>query len=246
MKKIVTIVGLISLNFLYGQDDDLLKQAIEINIQAQIEHMRASINSYSVNNYKDSFSCPKSLEDLIDENYISKIPTITLNDNEWKGEGKNTYKIDPTTNTLITEDDIDETTAWIYNNVFGDIKINKKGLLEANDFFNTYFEMVTNNKYKINIDEKIKYAKRATKLLKLEKMKTRETVRLYLKEANDMLNKKQVDKAVERYLTALKVIEDFNNKLINLYKTKISLYINKKEYNKANYEYQSLIESITK
>lgn len=243
VKKILQLMIILLLASLHLKaDDDLLIQAMKLNASAKIQEIKACLLSYYSKNYK----YPSSLRELIDIKCIDTIPKLTLNDNKWKGKNKNTYKIDPTPNTLITEEDIDETTTWIYNNVFGDIKINKKNLLDINDFFNTYYEMITKDTYKISIEEKIKYANRATDLLNLEKSKTKETADLYIKKAKEMLNKGQSDKAFENYSTALKVTEDFNNKLINLYKTKISFYISKKQYDKAWQEYEKLIETMIK
>ena len=70
---------------------------------------------------------PETLDELVPK-YIEKIPTVNLGDRNWAGEGKNTWKLDPTPETDIIESDIDNSTTWIYNNKKGLITINKTGV----------------------------------------------------------------------------------------------------------------------
>jgi len=69
---------------------------------------------------------PGTLDELV-PSYIQEIPRAALNDTKWGGEGKNTWKPDPTPETGITPEDLDDSTAWMYNNQSGAIAVNNAG-----------------------------------------------------------------------------------------------------------------------
>ena len=89
-------------------------------------HLRA-IQSGIVLYYQDNNgSFPSSLNDLVPR-YLTHIPPVKLGI-KWEGENLNTWKLDPTQSTEITFQDMDDTTAWIYNNKKGNIKVNNSGV----------------------------------------------------------------------------------------------------------------------
>ncbi|MFH1258520.1 MAG: hypothetical protein ABII74_01675 [Elusimicrobiota bacterium] len=83
--------------------------------------MRSAILLYYVKNEV----YPQNLDVLV-PGIIDEIPSLKLG-RSWAGENKNTFIIDPTANTKITADDIDNSTAWIYNNKNGSIAVNNSG-----------------------------------------------------------------------------------------------------------------------
>jgi len=114
--KIFLFASLFLFSNLYSEDREIVTQKWTILCNA--------LTTY----YGDNESIfPETLDELVPR-YIEKIPTVNLGDRNWAGEGKNTWKLDPTPETDITESDIDNSTTWIYNNVTGNIYLNKSGI----------------------------------------------------------------------------------------------------------------------
>lgn len=53
---------------------------------------------------------------------MTSIPVVKFGDN-WPGKNKNTCTPDPTPESTITPDDIDNSTTYIYNNKTGEVVI---------------------------------------------------------------------------------------------------------------------------
>ena len=102
----------------------LIAKSRESSAKAGVISVISAINIYYGDN-EGAF--PETLDELVPK-YIEKIPTVNLGDRNWAGEGKNTWKLDPTPETDIIESDIDNSTTWIYNNKKGLITINKTGV----------------------------------------------------------------------------------------------------------------------
>jgi len=123
---VVVIVGYLGALLFLESDryKELIIKSREGSARGNALILMSAINVY----YGDNEGVfPKTLDELIPK-YIKEIPKITLGDKTWAGDGKNTWKLDPTPLDHITEADIDNSTTWIYNNEKGLITINKTGL----------------------------------------------------------------------------------------------------------------------
>jgi len=92
----------------------LIVKANQTYAKEQLSVIRKAINIY----YGDNSGWPNKLDSLIPE-YLDEIYEIKLS----RGRS-NTWKLDPTPDTDITAEDIDNSTAWMYNNKTGALAVN--------------------------------------------------------------------------------------------------------------------------
>ncbi len=175
---------------------------------------------------------PKSLDLLVPE-YIDEIPNVRLEDNKWDGEEKNTWKFDPTPETDILKEDIDETTTWMYNSRTGTIMVNKSEP-DLNDFFSSYFY---SGKDAQEPDKKIEYYTKA-----LENQKPSESTRtlseVYHNRGLVYGDKGEYDRAIEDYNKAIELDPKYWESYMNLG----FIYLKKGEYARALENYNKTVE----
>ncbi len=106
---------------------DLLKEAIIQDVTSKLLEIDMAIKKYEL----DNRIYPDKLEDLVGK-YLKEIPSIDIScesdeeckkDAEWSGNKLNSYKI--IQNEMPDENEIDETTTYIYSKK-GKIYINNK------------------------------------------------------------------------------------------------------------------------
>lgn len=116
--------------------DEVLPKSQE-QLEGETKHHLSSLrNAISIYYGDNEGEWPTKIEDLIPD-YIKEIPKVKLG-LKWESEGKNTVKIDLTPENKIQPQDIDEKTAWIYNNKTGNLKLNKKGKDSNGEFYSKW------------------------------------------------------------------------------------------------------------
>ena len=128
-KKIIIITFMIcavvlaafKLNQFYTTE--LLPKGSQTGTRAGLVTIRSSISDHFI---ATKGQYPEKLDDLVPV-YLKHIPKVRLAF-QWPGENTNIWKYDPTPDTDISAGDIDNTTAYIFNNKNGVIKVNHNGV----------------------------------------------------------------------------------------------------------------------
>jgi tetratricopeptide (TPR) repeat protein len=182
--------------------------------------------------------------DLLVPKYIKEIPKLNLNDNNWKGNNKNTWKIDKTTHTDILPSDIDGKTTWIFNPYYRNLMVNHSGY-NINDFIESYTSTGDETE---KINSKLYFYTKAIEIsdkysFELKKIYGSSLYDAFIKRGNIYLNMKDYKKAINDFFNARRTAKLTGNKDLIL-KSLISLSIAYKLNNDLSSSIKYLKEAV--
>lgn len=110
---------------------DLTRKSKEGTTKGGLGSMKSALSIYY--GTMEGACYPETIEAMTTQ-FLESIPAVKLG-KSWDGENKTTWKPDPTPDTPITLEDVDNSTAWMYNNTNGYLAVNNNGTDTKGEYY---------------------------------------------------------------------------------------------------------------